>query len=351
METKKMYVPSYTKEINKEERSVIAYASTPIIDRHGEVIPNKAWKDGLDNFRKHPVVFINHNYNDLWIGAAEWIKTSKDGLLFKVKFASTPDAMEAFQIIQDTDTAAFSVGARSVERREMSVGEIPKEWNIEIPKTYSKTDVVVAHTKMELLEISLVSLPAVPTAVLKKGIDGGITSDEITKRIQDVVDEYVEEHKEDEPTPIRLSINIELSEETVKEIRNDEEISPETVEFIRYNVLELLNEEFTSMLDKVVDFTKTESEEDITERVAEKVREILEQEELEKNEIEIEEEPESEEIDLEEFKLEQDPDELNIDGETIKELISSAVSKNTVKSEDISDMITVRIKRLLGRIS
>lgn len=187
----KIYSVGITKEIDEEARTLVAYASTPVVDRIGDLIAPNAWQ--LDNYLKHPIVFISHNYSpDHWFGNTEWIKATKKGLLFQPHAATTPMADEAFQFIQDTGIAAFSVGARPLEWKQMTVGELPDNLKEGVPKHMKSGDIITLFTKVELLEISLVGIPMCATAVLVAGKKGLIKSAELMSIIQPAIDEFDE---------------------------------------------------------------------------------------------------------------------------------------------------------------
>ena len=146
--------------IDKEERTIVGYASTTMVDRHNEVILSKSWN--FENYQKHPIVFINHisnNNNDLWVGRTLWLKQDNKGILFKMRFADSEKGNQLFDLIMDTEIAAFSVGARSWGRKEMTFGELPKSIKNKSREMGDETPITV-HTNVELLEISVVGLPS-----------------------------------------------------------------------------------------------------------------------------------------------------------------------------------------------
>ena len=196
---KKLFATAYTKEINKEERTIVAWASKAIIDRDKEIIKGNAWD--LKAYRKHPIIILSHNYRELtnsWVGKTLWIKPSEEGLLFKAQFATTGAAKEAYQLVEDTGIAAFSVGF------------IPKKWEDKMIKDMTEEekemvkgsglgdgDKVRIYTKCELLEISLVSVPSCSTAVLAAYNEGKIKTKELKDKIKETMEiEIIDEDKE-----------------------------------------------------------------------------------------------------------------------------------------------------------
>lgn len=119
-------------------------ASTEYKDRDGEVIKQDGWI--LENFKKNPVILASHNYQEFPIGKAIGVKVHEGKLKFKMMLTSaTERGKEAIQLVKEGILKSFSVGF------------IPRERDEEDQKTI---------TKAELLEISLVSVPANPEAVV-----------------------------------------------------------------------------------------------------------------------------------------------------------------------------------------
>ena len=75
MPINKTYAYIQKNESKDSERSIICYASTNNTDRDGEMILSSAWTDkGLKNYRKNPVILLNHNYRSLPCGKSLWQK-------------------------------------------------------------------------------------------------------------------------------------------------------------------------------------------------------------------------------------------------------------------------------------
>ena len=77
----KMFAYIQKNENRDDERSIVCYASTGSTDRHGEMILPSAWTEkGLKNYRKNPVILLNHSYNSLPVGKSLWQKPDEKGL-------------------------------------------------------------------------------------------------------------------------------------------------------------------------------------------------------------------------------------------------------------------------------
>jgi HK97 family phage prohead protease len=88
----------------------------------------------------------SHNYSQFPIGKVTNIKVNENKLTFKAIFSeATTLAREAAQLVEEGILKAFSVGF------------IPREYDAKNPSVI---------TKAELLEISLVSIPANPEAII-----------------------------------------------------------------------------------------------------------------------------------------------------------------------------------------
>lgn len=151
---------SEIKAIDERENTLTAYISTDTIDRMREVL-DPAGVD-VSNYRKNPIVLWAHNYDMPPIGKALWLKRDGNGILSKVKFASTAFAQEIFQLYKEGFLKAFSVGFIPKEK------EYAKEEDKDNPKKPRLT-----YKKWELLEYSAVPVPANPDALalaIQKGI-------------------------------------------------------------------------------------------------------------------------------------------------------------------------------------
>jgi HK97 family phage major capsid protein/HK97 family phage prohead protease len=115
-------------------------------DRMGDIIDPKGWQ--LDNFKSNPMALFNHN-SSFPIGTWEDVKVQGGRLIGKLKLAArgTSDRIdEIISLVEQGILRAVSVGFSPIERKPLDDGGI-------------------RFTKQELLETSLVSIPANPAAV------------------------------------------------------------------------------------------------------------------------------------------------------------------------------------------
>lgn len=183
--------------ITSKEDGFKFIASSEAVDRHGEVIKQDGWD--LKNYLLNPVILWGHDYWKMPIGKATRIYVEDKKLIVEGVWASEKANPEAEQIRN-----LYLEGMINT----VSVGFIAKEYEGNV------------ITKAELLEISLVTVPANQEAlsVLKsKGF-----SDDIMKG-------FVVEIKE-EGDDAEVEITEDEKEEEVVEEKKDEEIVEEKKE-------------------------------------------------------------------------------------------------------------------------
>ncbi len=141
-----------------------AVASTATVDRHGEIVSPDGWN--LENFKSNPVLLWSHDHTIPAIGKATNVWVDGIGEHAKLKFTGV------WQTVTNEGKAAAQLVADGI-LNSFSVGFIPKEM---VGNTY---------TEQELLEISLVNVPANPDAMVlayKSLKDNGF-SDQVAKSI------------------------------------------------------------------------------------------------------------------------------------------------------------------------
>lgn len=216
------------KEINQGERSIVAWGSRPVIDRDFEQIASDAkWE--LGNFQKNPVLMLSHDYSKPPVGKVIWTKVTPDGLRFKAQFAKTPAGEELWTLYRDGIMHSFSVGflpLNFTEPDDVKSGEPRRIYN-----------------HLELLEISCVSVPSCPAAILEMYGAGEIKTKDISDVLAIIAKETPHEQKEEtavekeEQEPGADSDEQQEGQKEVKEqldsqegIKNASEIDIETEE-------------------------------------------------------------------------------------------------------------------------
>jgi HK97 family phage prohead protease len=141
-----------------------AVASTATVDRHGEIVSVEGWN--LDNFKQNPVLLWSHDHSKMAIGKATKVWIEGIGTAAKLMFTGV------WQTVTEEGKAAAQLVADGI-LNSFSVGFLPTEM---VGNTY---------TEQELLEISLVNVPANPDAVrlaYKSLEDAGFTP-EVAKSV------------------------------------------------------------------------------------------------------------------------------------------------------------------------
>lgn len=150
--------------------SFVAVASTNAVDRHGEVVDNNGWD--LKAYKKNPVILWGHDHSEPPIGVSK--KTWVEGTGKQAKLMMQPllhDVTEKARAVK----ALVDMGVL----KSLSVGFKP----LESPDG-------VTFTKNELLEVSIVSVPANADAMMLayKGLKKAEITDEVMEEVGVKVD-------------------------------------------------------------------------------------------------------------------------------------------------------------------
>lgn len=138
--------------INEKDGTIsVAVATDSSVDRDGEIVST----DGIDtkNFERNPVLLYAHDYRSDPIGKVIQIVKENNRMLFTPQFAVdvSPRAKQYFDLVKGGFLNAFSIGF------------IPKTWE---DRQNSDGSISRVFTTSELLEISLVPVPANPQALV-----------------------------------------------------------------------------------------------------------------------------------------------------------------------------------------
>ncbi len=180
---KKQYISAQVKEIKEGGIIVGAVATTDSPDRDGEILSIDGWE--LDNFIKNPVLLWGHDSRALPIGKVTNIKRVKNSLVFNAQFA-----------VEENDFAAkVSKLVTGGYLNTFSVGFLPKQRDGD------------KFTKQELLEISVVNVPANTDAEVSrafkdfqkvvKSIEKKAKTKEVKKEVKEVKEVKKTEEKQE----------------------------------------------------------------------------------------------------------------------------------------------------------
>ena len=218
MAENKLFTTILKKELNDSEMSVVAWANkSDVIDRSGDLIDDNAWD--LTNFMKNPVVPAFHMYNRPPVGRAMWAKVVPgQGLRFKVKFASTDEGKEFYQLYKDGVLNAFSVGFMPKDvmyQDEFQTEDVQKYMrNGQLPERVFKN--------VELFEISSVVVPDNMNALVERSVSGNIK----TKGVQEFVEEMKKVNKmDDEKAKVVGFVDLEKKSEECSTVE-DKDMTP-----------------------------------------------------------------------------------------------------------------------------
>jgi HK97 family phage prohead protease len=154
---------SVIRGLDPKSRTVTALVSTPAVDRYGEVVEPSAYEGGLKKFMANPVLVANHQYaveggHSGVIGKWRDMKVTDAGLEGTATFLPAGDAL--------ADNWWTRVEAGVVN--SFSVGFIPhKAEMVDFTREDGSTAKRRHDLTVELLEVSVVSIPANPEARLR----------------------------------------------------------------------------------------------------------------------------------------------------------------------------------------
>ena len=209
----------------KEKVSFVASSATP--DRYGDIIDQKGWI--LKNYKKNPVVLLNHDSNQLPIGKGN-VYIRNDQLTIDVEFDSEdPRAKEVERKAKKGFMNAVSVGFRPLESKSRS--ELPSD-----NKYYGQRGMY--SSKAELLEVSIVTIPANGEAtMLEQKFYNAIKEEillEVKKVIKDslIVNKHILDVKEEDDRYIVsfAKAEMEMEEDAMKEEEEERAMDKEEEE-------------------------------------------------------------------------------------------------------------------------
>lgn len=115
------------------------YASTNAVDRSGDLVPVMVWENGMQNYLKNPVILAFHNHS-MPVGRMVEHRIDSGGLWIKARVSPTDETI--YEKVKDKVITGFSVSFRVLDAE------------------YNPTADVFIVKELELLEISIVSVPA-----------------------------------------------------------------------------------------------------------------------------------------------------------------------------------------------
>ena len=166
-------------EIDGVKRQMFV-ASTDIVDRCDDIVDQASWK--LDNYNANPVVLVDHEYEaGCVVGRGAVTVVDGVGLVLDVvKWSRKPAAVDVMNDVDDGIINAVSVGfspGRMVMRRDLPDGD---------PRKSDGYGCV--YYDCELLEVSIVAVPANPQALAVRSAKSAELDALATRRADMVLD-------------------------------------------------------------------------------------------------------------------------------------------------------------------
>jgi len=150
----------------QQDNTFTAIASKEVVDRMGDIVKISGIK--VDNYLKNPVVLFNHNPDKI-IGKAIDVLKTNDSLIVKIQFANTPLAQEVKELVSEGFLNTLSIGFMSLQYKQ------------------NDNSNGIIYESVELLEISIVSVPANPEAVVLRYLEDRLNARAI--KLQNAISE------------------------------------------------------------------------------------------------------------------------------------------------------------------
>jgi len=204
----KKFIQAEIKSVNKEDGTFEVVASSGKVDRLGDTIDPKGWF--LTNYKKNPVILWSHSTGGMFgaaaippVGKADkvWVEDEKE-LKIKGHFAETPFAQELKTLVEGGFLNAVSVGFLPLLENKKGDVEIEgktyrRATDEEVTKGIYDSEYGENFTKQELLEVSWVSVPALPQALVSAR---KMNLELVTKALEKEIKEAPESEPEKEMT-------------------------------------------------------------------------------------------------------------------------------------------------------
>lgn len=301
------------------------YASTKDKDRMNDVVEPTAFEETLKQYMTNPIVLLQHDM-DKPIGNVIEASIDDKGLFIKAKI--TEDTDWVFSKLKNGVLRTFSIWY-SVKDYE-TIENVDAEWK------YSYTNIIKA---LELFEISLVSVPANPFALVKsfdscfKSEEEIETKEDENENNQNIESEEAENQEEDKVEEEVKADDEELSEEEKEPLNGNVEFHKENEEWDQKVIEEknteeeIADDDDTSNNEEVVEDEEeiSATEEEIDETVK-SIEESIEEKEEEKPADENSEIPAESDCENSENDVETTSDEEAVDETSNEEIVENSKS-------------------------
>lgn len=289
------------------------YASTKDKDRWSDIVEPEAFKNALSMYMLNPIVLLQHDM-DKPIGIVEEAKIDDNGLYIKAKITENEDWV--FSKLVNGVLRSFSIGYRVKDYEDRDIYN--SDWE------YAWSDFVIKE--LELYEISIVSVPMNPYALMKSMADCFEKEEEV-EETQEVETAWV--CKEEWETT-------EANEEETTTINEEEAVEETTEENTEETPVEEEVKECETTVEQMDEMVEANTE----ETTEEAVEETVEEETVENNEEEVKEVEEKDEdvpLDIEAVVPETSETNENVEEENVEE----AKSEDVENTENVENQETV----------
>lgn len=158
----KIVTPIEIKGVNRETRTITFVGTSDTKDRSGDIIEAAGWE--LKNFTANPVFLWSHDGRAMPpIGRAVQVQRTMNSLQFTIEFVP-PDILPFADTIFKLYAAGFLKG--------VSVGFLPKKR--EMLRDAAGEFIGFRFTQQELIELSAVSVPDNPDALIQESQHGAL---------------------------------------------------------------------------------------------------------------------------------------------------------------------------------
>ncbi len=185
-------------EGNRRRRMKII-ASTEDVDRDLDIIRAKGWQ--IENYMKNPVILVSHNWRGEPVAKANKVYVEDDKLIIEdIEFAETEEGEKYKYLVENEYIKTVSVGF--IPKKVFFIGDedqvnemkdLDNEWYEKNKDKLIKARRVVWEA--ELLEVSLVPIPANPNAMIvmaQKGLDYAVIKNDEGQLIEIDITPYRE---------------------------------------------------------------------------------------------------------------------------------------------------------------
>jgi len=309
--------------------TIEGFANKAVKDRIGDLIPGSAWE--LDNFKKNPIIFFNHDRN-IPIGKAIKIEAGEDGLKIKVRLSKSSEAPIPYirDMIKEGIVKTFSVGFDDHETfaKDADGNNVPE--------------------RAELLETSVVTMPMNQdsdfdiTKALNKKLTTWKTKSYHEAKIDvlNVKGAWVSAHIQDALEKLSQDVNFDKDDALEKLAMNSHVTLEQLMDVVTGNakeisedILEVLAESFSLDLNKLKELNQKSSDEDEEEE---------EEEEKDTSADDAKDEDEDEDEDEEEDEEEKGQD-VKYEKGSYQDLIVQNIISDAKRGSDSDQIVTTAI--------